>query len=78
MARTGVQGMLGHASLDETPFRQTGGKLVAEATKASKRRLQVVAVSGDPGRARTFSAIHEEPTGSQEPITDEEYKTKGE
>jgi hypothetical protein len=59
------------------------GKLVAGTTKASKRRLQVVGVIGDPGRARTFnpeikSAIHEESTGSQELLTGEEYKTKEE
>jgi integrase len=41
--------------LDETPTRQGGGKLVAEVTKRSPRRSQVVGVIGDPGRARTFN-----------------------
>jgi integrase len=41
--------------LDEAPIRQSGGKLVAGATKASTRRSQVVGGIGDPGRARTFN-----------------------
>lgn len=41
--------------LDETPFRQSGGKMVAGTTKALRRRPQVVDVTGDPGRARTFN-----------------------
>ncbi len=65
--------------LDERSFINGGGKMVARIAAASKSRPQV----GDPGRARTFnpeikSAIHEEPTGSLELLTDEEYKTKKE
>jgi hypothetical protein len=41
--------------LDEAPTRQSGGILVAEATKRSPRRSQVVGMIGDPGRARTFN-----------------------
>jgi integrase len=41
--------------LDEPPFSESGGKLVADATRTSKRRLQVVEGLGDPPRTRTLN-----------------------
>ena len=41
--------------LDEPPINESGGKLVADATRASKRRLQVVEGLGDPPRTRTLN-----------------------
>ena len=66
--------------LDEPPISESGGKLVADATRASKRRLQVVEGLGDPLRTRTLNpeikrAMRTKSTGSHQALRDWKHET---